>query len=634
MSKIPNYIGHTVEREPFVLPDDAVTQGFAILGKRGRGKSVLAGDIIEIFAKRGHRFVVMDPPDAHWGIRYSTDENGRPAGLSGIEVLLVGGEHGDVPLDPHGGRELARIIVQGDIDCVISMKHMGYTEQQRFAADFEEELFLINRTARFLLWEEAHNFLPQNLKFDEQKRVLYASEKIVQEGRGSGLGFGIVSQRPASVNKSILEQTDNFIALGMIGPNDLDQVENWFKHQMRGEGETLKERNADRQAKLQALIDDLAQMDVGQCWFLSPVWMRCRTRLHFRMRSTYHAGRTPEPGEKPVNVKKFSVGEAVERLKKLFESKKAAQQKEVADFNEAKKRIHELQIELAKAQKLTINNAKLSIGNKTLPKAKVSQAEILRVLQREVEPWRQYAQTVRRRLVESLDLLHKIIDISKDFADKSDKLTTTPIPDYPVLHSNLSALKAQVVANEPVPVVVVRPNPMLLPPHRTEARPHPAHHGSEDENGELPQGEKEVLMQIARYVHGVEPNQLTVLTGYKRSSRNQYLQRLKTRHLIEDRRGLIVANEAGIAALGSAFNPQPATGAELQEYWMSELPDGEKRVLKLLIAEAGVPVAGEKIDEATGYKRSSRNQYLQRLRSRGLVEKVGSEVKAAPSLFV
>ena len=40
------------------------------------------------------------------------------------------------------------------------------------------------------------------------------------------------------------------------------------------------------------------------------------------------------------------------------------------------------------------------------------------------------------------------------------------------------------------------------------------------------------------------------------------------------------------------------------------------------------------LDEETGYKRSSRDTYLQRLRSRRLVENVGpSEVRASEDLF-
>jgi hypothetical protein len=162
--KIPNYLGKSGKKK-IKLHADAVGQGFAILGKRGKGKSILAADMMEIFASRGQSFVVLDPPDAHWGIRYKTDADGKPTGPSGLEVLLVGGEHGDVPLDVRGGKDLANTIVDGDISAVISMKALGFTERQRFCADFAEELFRINKTPRHIFFEEAPNFTPQILKF-------------------------------------------------------------------------------------------------------------------------------------------------------------------------------------------------------------------------------------------------------------------------------------------------------------------------------------------------------------------------------------------------------------------------------------------------------------------------------------
>ena len=71
--EIPQFIGTTEGGKHLRLHKDAVTQGFAILGKRGKGKSNLLGCMLEIFAQRKQSFVVLDPPDAHWGIRFAAD---------------------------------------------------------------------------------------------------------------------------------------------------------------------------------------------------------------------------------------------------------------------------------------------------------------------------------------------------------------------------------------------------------------------------------------------------------------------------------------------------------------------------------------------------------------------------------
>jgi hypothetical protein len=76
------------------------------------------------------------------------------------------------------------------------------------------------------------------------------------------------------------------------------------------------------------------------------------------------------------------------------------------------------------------------------------------------------------------------------------------------------------------------------------------------------------------------------------------------------------------------------TGDALRDYWINRLPEGERRILEVLVANYPNAVARDQLDEHTGYKRSSRDTYLQRLGSRRLVEAVGrGEVRASERLF-
>lgn len=153
------------------------------------------------------------------------------------------------------------------------------------------------------------------------------------------------------------------------------------------------------------------------------------------------------------------------------------------------------------------------------------------------------------------------------------------------------------------------------------------------QNNDLPIGEKAVLYAVAQYQEGVERDQLSVLSGYKRSSRDAYLARLKQRGCIDERGGKIVSTEAGIAALGNDYEPLPE-GEELQRYWLAKLPEGEKKILEVLLQQNGQPIDRDALDEATGYKRSSRDAYLSRLAARRIVESIGrGQVKAAEILF-
>ncbi len=145
-------------------------------------------------------------------------------------------------------------------------------------------------------------------------------------------------------------------------------------------------------------------------------------------------------------------------------------------------------------------------------------------------------------------------------------------------------------------------------------------------------GERRILCAIAQYPDGVDREQWSVLTGYKRSSRDTYLQRMRTAGHIDDSGDRIIATDAGIAALGD-FEPLP-TGDGLRGYWCEKLQGGERAILEYLIRRYPDAVSRDDLDEPTGYKRSSRDTYLQRLSARKLVKNVGrGEVKASDELF-
>ncbi len=90
---------------------------------------------------------------------------------------------------------------------------------------------------------------------------------------------------------------------------------------------------------------------------------------------------------------------------------------------------------------------------------------------------------------------------------------------------------------------------------------------------------------------------------------------------------MIVATDAGVVALGS-FGPLP-TGDALSDYWLARLPEGERRILEVLILNHPDAVDRDALEAATGYKWSSRDTYLQRLSARKLVDTSGRGVVRA-----
>lgn len=106
------------------LPDEAVTQTFAALGRRGSGKTNTAVVMAEEMLTAGHVIVWLDPIGVAWGLR------------SEFAILIAGGEHGDIPLEATGGKLMAEFLVENRVSCILDVSLFGENEMRRFVTDF------------------------------------------------------------------------------------------------------------------------------------------------------------------------------------------------------------------------------------------------------------------------------------------------------------------------------------------------------------------------------------------------------------------------------------------------------------------------------------------------------------------
>lgn len=149
----------------------------------------------------------------------------------------------------------------------------------------------------------------------------------------------------------------------------------------------------------------------------------------------------------------------------------------------------------------------------------------------------------------------------------------------------------------------------------------------------LPKGEAAILTAVAQHPNGCTRQQLSVLTVYKRSSRDTYIQRLREKGLVEQRGDRVQATTAGVDTLGADFEPLP-TGHALRDHWRGNLPEGEGRIFDIVCNAYPIGVDRDLISNATGYKRSSRDTYIQRLKQKELVTVVDrGQVQASAHLF-
>jgi uncharacterized protein len=158
-----------------LLPLDAITQTFAILAKRGVGKTHTGSVMAEEMLKLGQPIVVYDPTGAWWGLKASSDGK-QP----GYPVVVFGGEHADVPLEESAGATIATVIVEKRISAILDCSLLRKNARIRFMTEFCETLYHRNREALHFFVDEAQTIAPQNLKtMPEAARLLGAMEDIV-----------------------------------------------------------------------------------------------------------------------------------------------------------------------------------------------------------------------------------------------------------------------------------------------------------------------------------------------------------------------------------------------------------------------------------------------------------------------
>jgi hypothetical protein len=523
--------------DSFSLPADAVTQTFGILAIRGAGKSNTAAVMAEEMFDAGLPFVVIDPVGSWFGLRAGRD--GKPKG--GLPIPIFGGRHGDVPLERGAGELLADLVVGKRLSCVLDLSEFdSEAAKKQFLLAFAVRLYRKNEAPLHLFLEEADDYIPQRPMRDEA-HLLRAWENIVRRGRSRGLGITLISQRSASLNKSVLTQVETLFAMRTTGPQDRAAIAEWVKYHSQSH----------------EILESLSGLKNGEAWVWSPHWLEKMERVQMRRRRTFDSGATPKhaKGAKPAAS--------------LADVDLAAVQKEMAAT-----------IEKAKAEDPRELRKEIAALKKELAAKKPERVEVPILLDKDLKELR--------------GLLDKFETLGDQFAQKLEAVRPS------VGTGRAFSAELSYSSIEKLPKIEIK---------RADA-------------SRLGQGERKILTAIAQYPAGVSRETLTVLTGYRRSSRDTYIQRLRSQGLVEQSGDLLVPMPAAFNALGRDFQPLP-TGEALRQYWLEKLPEGEKNVFKVVLHYYPEAIARPEIDGQTGYKRSSRDTYLQRLHSRRLVRFVG-----------
>jgi hypothetical protein len=254
------------------IPINAATKTFAILAKRGAGKTYTGGVMAEEFFKNNIPFIVFDPIDVWWGLRLNSDSRSQ-----GLPVVVFGVENADIKLDRDMGRRIAQSVVKDNVSCVISTFGLPKVAQRHLVAEFADEILTINNSPRHIFLEEAHEYVPQRVHGSMGKTFNSVSNLVVM-GRNRGIGVTLLNQRAATVNKDVLTQLDTLIAMRSVGPQDRKSLKEWVEaHAAEGDFDSF--------------IKSLPSLPTGEGWIWSPEFLDIFKRIKIRQRQTFHPDR-------------------------------------------------------------------------------------------------------------------------------------------------------------------------------------------------------------------------------------------------------------------------------------------------------------------------------------------------------
>lgn len=90
-----------------------------------------------------------------------------------------------------------------------------------------------------LFCEEAHLYIPERREGGVAEEGLKSFERIAKEGRKYGVGLIVISQRPSEVNRTVLSQCNNFVAMRLTNAEDQNVIRRLLPDTLGGFAELL-----------------------------------------------------------------------------------------------------------------------------------------------------------------------------------------------------------------------------------------------------------------------------------------------------------------------------------------------------------------------------------------------------------
>ncbi len=251
------------------------------IGQSGSGKSFLAGVVAEELCKASMPFCIIDTEGEYSSLR-SISRN----------VIVVGGDHGDISLDVDFGK-LFGASIASEIQVVLDLSDeidKNSVAQKALTALYDLESRM--RKPYLVIIEEADKFAPQVTR----TKVANMVEEISVRGRKRGIGLFITTQRPANISKNVLAQCSYGFVGRLTIENDINALRILFS-------------SSDKLASI-------TRLTTGE---FIPFGLDFSDRFRVKPREAEHTGSTPQ-----VGIHRPSSGRIASVIKELSGGREAA----------------------------------------------------------------------------------------------------------------------------------------------------------------------------------------------------------------------------------------------------------------------------------------------------------------------
>lgn len=90
-----------------------------------------------------------------------------------------------------------------------------------------------------LFCDEAHLYIPQDVKDGVETLSLNSFERIAKEGRKYGVGLVVITQRPSEVDRTVLSQSSNYVAMRLTNSDDQNVIKRLLPDSIGNFGDIL-----------------------------------------------------------------------------------------------------------------------------------------------------------------------------------------------------------------------------------------------------------------------------------------------------------------------------------------------------------------------------------------------------------